>query len=146
MNTGSACIFIDGENLRHSLVDLFDREFIPADYLPKNADWSGFFGALVAQAKATSHLRSYWYTVDNIDCFPWGLKRLSSDPVKLVRVLTRDKKCASDLTAIPDSARKDVWVQQKLQELLRREHNMRSRFDGWKVFQDGIMNRYDAVE
>jgi hypothetical protein len=126
-------------------MDLFQQEFKPADYLPKNADWSGFFDALVGEAKATSRLRTYWHVVENIDFYPWGLKRLMSDPAKLQRVLKRDKKCAQDLAAIPDPA-KDAWAIQKAQDLIRRERHMKSRFDGWKVFQDGITNRFDAVE
>lgn len=146
MTTGRACIFVDGENLRHSLVDLFDQEFNPTDYLPKNADWSGFFDALVGEAKATSRLRAYWHVVENIDFYPWGLKPLISDPIKLQRVLKNDRKCAQDLAAIPDPAKRDAWAIQKARELSRREHGMKSRFDGWKVFQDGITSRFDAIE
>jgi hypothetical protein len=38
-----ACIFLDGENFRHSLTKLFPESFNPLDYLPKDADWTGFF-------------------------------------------------------------------------------------------------------
>src|SRR5437899_3185341 len=113
MNAGCACIFVDGENLRHSLVDLFDREFNPSDYLPKNTDWAGFFDSLVSQAKATSRLRTYWYVVDNIDFYPWGLKKLTVDPAKLQRVLKADRKCAVELAGITDLAKKDAWALQK---------------------------------
>jgi hypothetical protein len=36
-----ACVFVDGENLRHSLVDVFsdDGIFKPRDYLPATAEW-----------------------------------------------------------------------------------------------------------
>jgi len=100
MTAGSACIFVDGENLRHSLVELFKQEFDPADYLPKRTDWTGFFDALVQLAGAISRLRAYWYVVENIDFWPWGLARLSSDAVKLQRVLAQDKKCVQDLSAL----------------------------------------------
>ncbi len=146
MTTGCACIFVDGENLRHSLIDLFREEFNPADYLPKNADWAGFFDALVAEAKATSRLRAYWYVVENIDFRPWGLKRLLVDPSKLERVLSGDRKCVQDLAAIQDPADKQAWIINKANDLLRRERNMKNRFDGWKVFQDGITSRFDAIE
>lgn len=36
---GKVCIFVDGENLRHSIVDLFRGEFDKHDYLPKDANW-----------------------------------------------------------------------------------------------------------
>jgi uncharacterized LabA/DUF88 family protein len=146
MTAGSACIFVDGENLRHSLVELFRQEFNPADYLPKSTDWTGFFNALVQQAGATSRLRAYWYVVEAIDFWPWGLARLSSDIVKLQRVLHQDKKCAYDLTALGTSAQKEGYARQKLHDLVVRERRMKNRFDGWKVFQDGITSRFDAIE
>lgn len=146
MTAGSACIFVDGENLRHSLVELFRQEFDPADYLPKNADWTGLFDALVREVGATSRLRTYWCVVEHIDFWPWGLGGLASDPVKLQRVLVQDKKCAQDLTALGTPAQKEAWARQKLQDLIVRDRRMRSRFDGWKVFQDGITNRFDAIE
>jgi len=37
-----ACVFVDGENLRHTITDLFE-EFDRADYLPKSARWSELF-------------------------------------------------------------------------------------------------------
>ncbi len=45
------CIFVDGENLRHAIGDLFSRaQFDPRDYLPEQADWTGFFDDLVFRA------------------------------------------------------------------------------------------------
>lgn len=146
MTSGSACIFVDGENLRHSLVDLFQQEFNPADYLPKNTDWAGLFDALTTQANATSRLRTYWYVLDNIDFYPWGLKSLLGDAAKLQRVLQKDGKCLQDLAAISDPTKREAWALQKVKDLMARERNMKSRFDGWKVFQDGITNRFDAIE
>lgn len=145
MTAGSACIFVDGENLRHSLVELFKQEFDPADYLPKRTDWTGFFDALVQLAGAISRLRAYWYVVEHIDFWPWGLARLSSDAVKLQRVLAQDKKCAQDLAALAP-AQREGWAHQKLPDLITRERRMKNRFDRWKAFQDGITNRFDAIE
>lgn len=82
-----ACIFVDGENLRHSLVDLFKQEFNQADYLPKTADWSGLFDELTVQAKADNRLRTYWYVVEHIDFWPYGLNQLQKIPDKLEKVL-----------------------------------------------------------
>jgi len=83
---------------------------------------------------------------EHIDFWPWGLGGLASGPVKLRRVLVQDKKCAQDLAALGTPAQKEAWARQKLQDLIARDRRMRSRFDGWKVFQDGITNRYDAIE
>ena len=57
--TKRICVFVDGENFRHSIVDLFN-EFRQEDYLPKSAKWKDFYefltnkvdrsvGGLVAQ-------------------------------------------------------------------------------------------------
>ena len=141
-----ACIFIDGENLRHSIVELFQEEFAKPDYLPRNADWKGLFEFLVMQADADTRLRTYWYVVENIDFWPWGIKRLSGDVTKLHKVLLKDRKCRQELQAIPDQTGKDKWAQAKATELVSRERRMKSRFDGWKEFQDGISHRFDSVE
>jgi uncharacterized LabA/DUF88 family protein len=146
MSPGTACIFIDGENLRHSLVDLFDGHFDPADYLPKNADWTGLFDWLTRNAKATSRLRTYWYTVEHIDFWPWGLNSASRDPVKLFKILSSDKQCGRTLSAIADAAQRQTAAQRKAADLLRAEGRMHKRFEGWKVFQDGISRRFESVE
>src|SRR5437667_1521745 len=72
-NFKTACIFVDGENLRHSLMDLFKSDFDPSDYLPKTANWKGFFDYLVSGADSELRLRTYWYVVDEIDFWPYNL-------------------------------------------------------------------------
>ena len=144
--SGTACIFIDGENLRHSIVELFQQEFSKPDYLPRNADWTGFFSSLTEQAKASTRLRTYWYVVDNIDFWPWGAARLTQDLAKLHKVLLKDSKCRQDLQAVSGQANKDQLAQRKGNELAARQRRMKSRFEGWKEFQDGISHRFDAVE
>jgi hypothetical protein len=44
-----ACVFVDGENLRHSLIGAFahDGIFKPGDYLPARARWADFFDWIV---------------------------------------------------------------------------------------------------
>jgi hypothetical protein len=62
-----ACVFVDGENLRHSLVDVFsdDGIFKPRDYLPATTEWAKFFDWVVLIATAGTHhrLRTYWFVV-----------------------------------------------------------------------------------
>jgi len=144
----TACIFIDGENLRHSVIDLFWDEFNPTDYLPRNADWTGFFDALTQHALAETRLRSYWYVVEDIDFHPWGLKRLLNDPdpLKLRSVLCRDKDCTNQLDAITNEAEKISWARQRAEEYLEGERIIKARFEGWEIFQDGISGKFDAVE
>ena len=43
-----ACIFVDGENFRYSIGNLFDN-FERADYLPKLANWTSLFDWIVRE-------------------------------------------------------------------------------------------------
>ena len=52
-----AAIFIDGENFRRSLVELFGEEFPKEQYLPKKADWEGFFEFLTKKAECKERIR-----------------------------------------------------------------------------------------
>ncbi|MDE2188188.1 MAG: hypothetical protein KGJ35_00460, partial [Patescibacteria group bacterium] len=65
------CIFIDGENLRNSIVDLFPN-FKSHDYLPKNAKWAELFDFISHQVGGdkSERIRTYWYVVQNIDFYP----------------------------------------------------------------------------
>ena len=76
-----ACVFIDGENLRHSLIGAFahDGIFKPGDYLPARAQWANFFDWIVSVATGGTHdrLRAYWFVIQDLDCFPYGLGHLS---------------------------------------------------------------------
>ena len=65
-----ACIFIDGENLRHSLDALFDEFLRSTHYLPY-ADWESMFEAIrVLALRKTSQelnlIRTYWYVIGEI--------------------------------------------------------------------------------
>ena len=144
----TACIFVDGENLRHSLIDLFTSELDPRHYLPRNADWAGFFDDLVRRANADSRLRTYWYVVDHIDFWPWGLWReLRTHNLSTLEILLRKHKpTARELDAITDTAQKAQYIEQLAKNLVEQEKRMKNRFDGWKVFQDGIALRFDSVE
>ena len=75
-----ACVFVDGENLRHSLVDVFrgNGKFSVSDYLPPKANWSEFFDWIVDEATqgAYRRLRTYWFVIEKLECFPYGLNKL----------------------------------------------------------------------
>jgi len=49
---GKACAFVDGENMRYSLMDVFRNEplFEPSQYLPSDAAWSDLFDWIVRTA------------------------------------------------------------------------------------------------
>jgi hypothetical protein len=66
MKFRTACIFVDGENLRHSLGNLFSTDFDRADYLPKQAKWVDFFDHLVSCVDAEFRMRT---TPEETRCF-----------------------------------------------------------------------------
>lgn len=148
MNFRTACIFVDGENLRHSLIDLFETDFNPSDYLPKSADWEDFFNGLVLKGDAELRLRTYWYVVDEIDFWPYGLSKLlrSNDFATLETILRKHRNNSSQLDAIGDVVLKRERIKTLTLGLIARERSMKSRFEGWQVFQDGITHRFDSVE
>jgi uncharacterized LabA/DUF88 family protein len=143
-NFRTACIFVDGENLRHSLIDLFSSEFNPSDYLPKTADWQGFFNHLVAEADAELRMRTYWYVVDEIDFWPYNVPRLvREDQATLEMILRKDRYWVSKLDGV---AGPRVSILDAAKTLQQREHSMRKRFDGWQQLQNGIAHRFDSIE
>ncbi len=146
MSFETACIFVDGENLRHSLVDLFGQEFNSSDYLPRNAAWGDFFNSLVPKAGAGRRLRTYWYVVDEIDFWPYGLQRLVRDVPKLESVLLKDADYRREITGIVTQTERNTRMIEIAQELIARERRMKSRFDGWQIFQNGICSRFDCLE
>jgi len=143
MSLDTACIFVDGENLRHSLVDLFYNEFDRNDYLPKNADWSGFFNYLVKQSGAKHLLRTYWYVVEEIDFFPHG--NWAKDPATRQTVLCKHEPYKEELKKLLEPAKA-----QKAHELagiaLSEERRMVNKFGGWRTIQDGIARRVEQIE
>lgn len=148
MDFEKACIFIDGENLRHSLVELFKPTFNPADYLPKKADWDGFFKFLVSEGKADLRLRAYWYVVDEIDFSPYGVNKLlkSSDFIKLNTVICKHRPHAATLNAITDPVDRQTQLVKIANDLIAVEQAMKRRFEGWKEIQDGIAHNFESVE
>jgi len=57
------CVFVDGENFRHSIVELFPS-FNEADYLP-NGDWAKLFDWIVEKfiEGEGNRIRTYWYVI-----------------------------------------------------------------------------------
>lgn len=72
----NSCAFVDGENLRGVIRNLFAQGgqgvFNPHEYLPKAARWGEFFRETVARASALAGAqsrwaRTYWYVIEDID-------------------------------------------------------------------------------
>ncbi|MBI4085524.1 MAG: hypothetical protein HY432_03420, partial [Candidatus Liptonbacteria bacterium] len=81
-NTKKVCIFVDGENLRHSIEDLFPYpSFDKRDYLPKRADWTKFFDSIASEAieSDSERIRTYWYAIQSIDFFPYALNAVRKE-------------------------------------------------------------------
>lgn len=141
-----ACIFIDGENFRHTIEKLFPR-FNKHDYLPKRAQWADFFDNLVENATngLASRLRTYWYVLQQVDCSPYSLGKLKRDLPKLQTVLCNHPpyKAEIDTLSTPDLETRIVQI---ANDLLVKQNTMQNRFNGWITLQDGIAKAHAAVE
>lgn len=144
MDFERACIFVDGENLRHSLMELFPGECTAQDYLPHNADWAGFFDSIVANSSATLRLRTYWYVVDNLDFRPSHVQP-SAPLAELERLIRKDRGFSNQLDRMP-APQREAKCREWAGWLKQRERVFQSRFNGWKRLQDGIMGRHPKVE
>jgi uncharacterized LabA/DUF88 family protein len=148
---GRACIFIDGENFRHSLLDAFraDGSFRASDYLPRNANWSGFFDWIVHAATAGTHhrLRTYWFVSQEIDCHPYGLTALEKpeNAEKFRRLLKRQVAWREQLEGLTAQALL-AKTSALLQELQDRQNRIEQRFKSWIAVQNAIALEHRAVE
>ncbi len=138
------CIFVDGENFRFSLGNLFrdgTYSFKAHDYLPE-ADWHGFFQTLCAQP-GWELARVYWYVTNEIDYWPhkvpfvWEAKRRFLRGKGILRRLT-DQGCnLSDGNEGLKDAEK---------ELHRRRQAIQKRAEGWHAIHTSIEHRFDQIQ
>ena len=142
------CVFVDGENFRHSITGVFsEEEFNPSDYLPSEARWAEFFDWLVTKAcgEQSRRLRTYWYTLEYVDFFPYKIPRIDTEPDSLKLLLCKDRDTERRLKDLDGQVLLDEM--DRISETLKsREQNFRSRFRGWQTVQDGIANRHRAIE
>jgi len=141
------CVFVDGENFRHSIVELFEQ-FDKDDYLPKEADWNSLFDYFVDRATSGSErerVRTYWYVVQFLDLFPYRFPKIEKDPDALKRVLDMGKWVKKKLENLQDKA-----LLEKMEDirsmLIKRENQMRRRFEGWRNLHDHISSRWSRIE
>jgi len=141
------CIFVDGENLRHSICDLFPQ-FSGFNYLPKSAEWAKFFDWIakeVADEKA-ERVRTYWYVVENIDFSPFDLSRARKDLIALEAILSKRPKLKKELSETTSNAEKTKILNEIADDLEEREREMQKRFIGWTHIQGGIENDHKSIE
>ncbi len=141
------CVFVDGENFRHSIEELFPADFNKNEYLPKQAKWASFFDWMVDLASngESERLRTYWYVIDIVDFFPYKLPSITRAPGTLRTVLEKHQPLRDTLRDLDG----DDLVAAMVDMAGGLEKDMavfRKRFDGWKVIQDGISIQHDAVE
>jgi len=150
------CVFVDGENFRHSIVELFSQ-FRKEDYLPKSADWAGFFDWIVKEVHEDGErIRTYWYVVESLDFFPYRFpdptKYTETDPERvkqeletLCTVLSYHQPYKDKIAKLPENGLLD-YATQTVNDLKRRQDVMQERFNGWIAKQNGISLRHKAIE
>lgn len=140
-----ACVFVDGENFRHTICDLFTK-FDRTQHLPKDADWTNFYDWLVREVQLEAErVRTYWYVVEHIDFFPYRFPDPERETDRLRVLLSRDRAIAQELQPLRD-AELVTRMRSIVERLRNRQGRMRRRFDGWATIHNGIATRHRAIE
>lgn len=146
-----ACVFVDGENFRHTIVNLF-HEFQQEKYLPKNAKWAELFDWLVNQVcEGGQRIRAYWYIIKTLDFFPYNLPNPNTvstyqkELEQLKIILSKYKPYQDELDALDEEPRTSRMIEM-LKELCKRHDEMEKRFNGWTTIQEGISSKHRGIE
>ena len=148
------CIFIDGENLRHAICDLFGNWrnpqnpplFDKREYLPQQAKWGDFFGYLAEKSKIPeihAHFsRAYWYVVSTVYTKPW-LPNSEWDP--------KNQKYRLIESELPDWHQRNQKGIRNLvdffnQRVIGNQAKMSAKFDGVKKVAAEMQCRKTAIE
>jgi len=148
---GRACVFVDGENLRHSLINVFREEslFESSHYLPLAARWSDFFDWIVSTATTDScrRLRTYWFVIETIDYSPHELNQPGTiaDSKQLTATLRRHPRYQQALKGLNGDALTGM-IHRIIGELRISQQRIESNFQHWVSIQTGIAIRQRAVE
>ena len=139
------CIFVDGENFRHSIESLFSN-FQRSDYLPKSADWTSLFDWIVKEATGDgTRVRTYWYVIESVDFYPYRFPDANTDADRLLRLLSGHPPYKAQLDPLDGDARLSA-MERIVSQLGERQSQMLNRANGWLVMQNGIAGRHKAVE
>ncbi len=140
-----ACIFVDGENFRHSIGSLFS-DFQRSDYLPKSADWTSLFDRIVKEATGCGvRVRTYWYVIESVDFYPYRFPHIQTKPDSLLRLLSNHPPFRELLNSVGADDRRSE-MEKLVAVLEERRSKMLDRSNGWRTIQNGIAQRHDAVE
>ena len=137
-----ACVFVDGENFRHSLKHLFPSgrySFGKGDYLPE-ADWHAFFTSL-ADGFDCELLRAYWYVVEHVDCRPY---KIPHEWEAKEKVLARWYGAQIGACATVQERRDLLKALERELEEARMAIERRAR--GWREIQASIESHNDQLE
>lgn len=148
INTKKVCVFVDGENLRHSIVDLFPYpSFDQKLYLPKT-DWTKFFDWITEKVVGTNfeRVRTYWYVLKNIDFAPENLKSVCQSAILLERLLRKSTRFAEKLDIATDHDAHEKVLHEFADELRNNRTQMQNRFDGWINIQNLISQSSASIE
>ena len=142
-----ACVFVDGENFRYSLLDLFGS-FRREDYLPRAADWTAFFDWIVHEVTAGQgeRIRTYWYAIEKMDFFPYKYPDAVRDEDTCYRLLSKYRPFKDELDSLVAGPPRARRMDEMIEELRRRQGKLSKRFDGWTNIQEGIATQHVAVE
>lgn len=139
------CVFVDGENFRHSIGDLFES-FKRNDYLPKEANWGELFDWFVGKVTDQGErVRTYWYVVEHMDFSPYRFPKASSQPDLLKKILCRDDALKEELKLL-EGDDLVTRMDEMAGDLLRRRSWMEKRFRWWTSVQNNIATQHSAVE
>jgi uncharacterized LabA/DUF88 family protein len=143
-----ACVFVDGENFRHSIVKLFPQ-FRQEDYLPKLASWANLFDWIVENViENGERVRTYWYVIKSIDFFPYHFPDPTMSPrtkEQLQHLLSMHKPYQEELATL-DEPNRISRMMEIVKDLRQRQDNLIRRFNGWITIQEGISLRHKAIE
>ncbi len=142
------CIFIDGENFRHSLAKLFQEQFKSIDYLP-HSNWAAlfdFFTSRVSVESEKERLRTYWYVVESLVFRPYKLPDAIKETNELKDLLCKNRGLRQILNKIKDKKQLISEMKKIAHTLDQRKKSIRPRFEGWKNIENNISFHHPRVE
>jgi uncharacterized LabA/DUF88 family protein len=143
------CVFVDGENFRHAIVDLFEN-FSTSDYLPKGAKWGEFFDWLVDQVSCgyeCERIRTYWYVIEHIDCHPHKIPNVDRDQSAAISLFKRNKEWNDEINLLTNNSTELLAKLRSYEKLLKnRRESILNRARGWSEIQASIGINHPAIE
>ena len=137
-------IFVDGENFLFAIRKLFSSEFDRSDYFPRDAQWSWFFGRMASYLGAKQY-HTYWYTVDEIDFFPYGKWDTDTDQI-VEQNMRHSKSVREELDRAKSRGDKDQLVAQYRANFIAQQEKMEKRLAGWHELQDQVENENPGLQ